>query len=317
MYHLQVLEDLATLAALSEDRELRSAVGEKWGAAADYAAWMRHPDGGIPLFNDATLDGSRPPEATLALGRLSGLEADSRPRQGPRHFADAGMVIWHGTPWSVFFDVGPVGPDYQPGHGHADTLSVECSHGGRRLYVDPGTYAYDLDARRAYDRSTAAHNTVCVDGQDSSEVWHIFRVGRRAAPLGVRVEPAAGGLRAEAAHNGYDHLPGRPRHTRRLAVAEGGPLSLSDRVEGRGEHTVEGGLLLAPDWQATPAAGGWLLQGGPARLRVQVRGPAGLGLVAEQRPYHPEFGRELQTTRLTWRLRGSLPVEITTLTEEA
>src|SRR5262249_32712695 len=153
---------------------------------------------------------------------------------GGRYFPDTGMVAWHGDPWSVFFDVGAVGPDYQPGHAHADTLSVECSYRGRRLFVDPGTYAYDLGARRRYDRSTAAHNTVTADGQDSSEVWHIFRVGRRARPLDVQVAFPGGLLEAAASHTGYDHLPGRPRHVRWLTLTPGGGLVLKDRVEGRG-----------------------------------------------------------------------------------
>src|SRR5207248_1950066 len=118
----------------------------------------------------------------------------------------------------LFFDAGPVGPDYQPGHAHADTLSIECSYRAERLIVDPGTFSYDRDARRNYDRSTAAHNTVSVDGQNSSEVWHIFRVGRRAYPRDVEVVLGSDSFRASASHDGYDQLPGRPRHWRQVEV---------------------------------------------------------------------------------------------------
>ena len=124
----------------------------------------------------------------LSLAARLGVKVDPAPRRGCQFFPYAGMVVRHGDPWTVFFDVGPVGPDYQPGHAHADTLALETSYRGSRLFVDPGTFAYDRDERRHYDRSTAAHNTVCIDGRDSSEVWHIFRVGRRAYPLDVRVD---------------------------------------------------------------------------------------------------------------------------------
>ena len=105
--------------------------------------------------------------------------------------------------------------------------------------MDPGTFAYDLDDHRRYDRSTAAHNTVCLDGQDSSEVWHIFRVGRRAYPLDVQVDFSGGGMRASASHDGYDHLPGRPRSLRRLEISREACLTLTDSITGRGDHQID------------------------------------------------------------------------------
>jgi hypothetical protein len=227
------------------------------------------------------------------------------------------MAVWHGDPWSVFFDVGCVGPDYQPGHAHADTLTLECSYRGQRLFVDPGTYAYDHDQSRQYDRSTAAHNTVCIDRQDSSEVWHIFRVGRRAYPVDVTVAVTDQEMNAAASHTGYDHLPGCPRHTRQLVVGANRAMTLTDRIAGRGEHLIEGGFLLAPGWTATTAGSGWNLANGSLRLRIIVTGPEDLVLSEESRPYHPEFGRELNTVRLCWQTHHSLPIAITTLVEEA
>jgi uncharacterized heparinase superfamily protein len=284
---------------------------------AEFLAWVRHPDGDLALFNDGGLQGSGAVEQMLHLGSQLGVEVSAAARRGGRHFPHTGLVTWHGDPWTVFFDVGAVGPDYQPGHAHADTLAVECSYRGSRLFVDPGTYAYDRDERRRYDRSTAAHNTVGIDGQDSSEVWHIFRVGRRASPCDVRVDFAGGGLRAAASHTGYDHLPGRPRHTRRLDLGADGRLVVADGVEGRGRHRVQGGLLLGPEWAAAPAGGGWLLTNGPRAVRLTVRGPEGLKMYEERRPYHPEYGREVECTRLGWCVEGGLPVEVVTLAEGA
>src|SRR5690606_5224257 len=77
-------------------------------------------------------------------------------------------------------DVAPVGPDHLPGHAHADTLSFELSLNGRRVLVNGGTSTYENDAERLRQRGTASHNTVVVDGHDSSEVWGAFRVARRA-----------------------------------------------------------------------------------------------------------------------------------------
>jgi uncharacterized heparinase superfamily protein len=333
MYHIHVMEDFLTLALLIEDTAARQRLLETWQSMAEYLAWLRHPDGTIALFNDGGLGAACPPAEMLQLGAqasggvhprrdkpggsllLGARSVNPAPRSGGRHFPDSGMVVWHGRPWSVFLDVGPVGPDYQPGHAHADTLSLECSYQGRRLLVDPGTYGYDRDERRRYDRSTDAHNTVCIDGRDSSEVWHIFRVGRRAYPLGVEVHCQGDGLTATAGHDGYDHLPGGPRHTRRLEVRQDGELTVTDRIDGGGRHDVRGGLLLDPEWTATAAGGGWLLSNGLARLRVSVRGPQSLALSEERRPYHPDYGREVTTTRLCWRVADGLPVEVATRVE--
>jgi uncharacterized heparinase superfamily protein len=315
-YHLHVMEDIITLHFLLEDPVARTCLREAWQRMAEYLTWLRHPDGGIALFNDGGPNATVAPH--LMLQMASGFDTGiATTHQGGRYFPDSGMVVWHGEPWSVFFDVGSVGPDYQPGHAHADTLSIECSCRGRRLFVDPGTYSYDNDDRRCYDRSTAAHNTVAVDHQNSSEVWHIFRVGRRAYPLDVSVEITASRMNAVASHNGYDHLPGRPHHTRRLSVHRDGPFSITDRITGRGRHQLEGGFLLAPEWLATPIEGGWNLKNGSDTVRLIVLGPKGLVLTGEQRAYHPEFGAELETTRLIWRTDGYLPVEVTMVASSA
>ena len=92
-------------------------------------------------------------------------------------------------------------------------------------------------------------------------------------------------------------------------------MVIHDRVEGKGRHTAEAGLLLAPDWQATPEGGGWLLINGEHRLRVGVHGPAELVLSLCSRPFHPEFGRELETTRLVWQIVGAVPMDVATHVE--
>jgi uncharacterized heparinase superfamily protein len=315
MYHLHVMEDTLSLALLLEDGEARTRLRDTWAAMAEFLMWLRHPDGDLALFNDGGLQGADHVEHLLQLGSRIGVSLTTQSRRGGRYFSDTGMVVWHGDPWTVFFDVGPVGPDYQPGHAHADTLSLECSYRGRRLFVDAGTYAYDRDERRRYDRGTAAHNTVCVDGQDSSEVWHIFRVGRRAYPREVRADFAAGGVNAAAAHDGYKHLPGRPLPARCLTVGRDGRMIIQDSVSGRGRHLVEGGFLVSPEWTAAAEPGGWLLKNGERTVRVMVRGSQELALFQELRCYHPEYGRELPATRLGWRVQGDLPLTVSTFME--
>ena len=139
---------------------------------------------------------------------------------------DSGYVRLAAGPAVALLDVAPLGPDYLPGHAHADTLSFELSLFGQRVIVNGGTSRYGSGPERLAERGTAAHSTVQIDGADSSEVWGGFRVARRARPRDVRVHPGldplppvlspaaagacAGVLEVSAAHDGYCRLPGRP-----------------------------------------------------------------------------------------------------------
>lgn len=307
MYHLHVMEDLLVLAFLLEDEPARQKMRNTWRQMAEFLAWVRHPDGQIPLLNDGGFNGACDPKTMLATGGTTlGTAVDPSPRSGGKLFPDFGLVVWHGNPWSVFFDVGPVGPDYQPGHAHADSLTFEASYAGERLFVDPGSLAYDDDETRQYDRSTASHNTVCVDQADSSEVWHIFRVGRRARPVDVQVRFDDKGFEATAAHTGYDHLPGRPRHGRTLRALEDGSIEFVDCLEGSGCHTIESGLLLAAAWQVEETSQGWTLRHGEHLLLVTLEGPE-LQRSTCSRPYHPQYGRTIPCQRLCWRATVELP----------
>jgi uncharacterized heparinase superfamily protein len=314
MYHLHIMEDILSLTLLVEESAARRHLSDTWLRMAECLAWLRHPDGKLALFNDGGLDAACEPDRMLQLGERLGVAVDAGPRQGGRYFPDSGMVVWHGQLWTVFFDVGLVGPDYQPGHAHADTLAIECSYAGKRLFVDPGCFAYDNDARRRYDRATASHNTVCIDHADSSEVWHIFRVGRRARPVDVKVQEGSARLLADASHTGYDHLTGRPRHHRELVVDDRN-LAIIDRIDGGGNHSIEGGFTMAPDWRVRLVTGGWELACNGRRVLWRVVSKKELRLSMEPAMYHPTYGLEMKTLRLVWRYEGSLPLTVKCIAE--
>jgi uncharacterized heparinase superfamily protein len=271
---------------------------------------MRHPDGDLAQLNDGSRLGAEAVVAALGAGAAFGRPVDTSPRRGGRHLVDTGLVVWHGDPWSVVFDVGDVGPDVQPGHAHADTLTLECSFRGHRLVVDPGSAAYDLGARRVAERGTRAHPTVCIDGTDSSEVWHVFRLGRRARPRLVAVVMLDGGLTATAAHDGYRHLPGRPVHRRDLEVTDGGALVLVDRVTGGGRHRASGGLLIEPGWSVERSGEGWVLRRRGERVTVRLTGP--VERHTERRQQSPRYGTLRTAEWLGWTWSGQPPLQVRT-----
>ena len=63
-------------------------------------------------------------------------------------------------------DVGNITATYQPGHSHADTFNYELRIDCRPFVVDTGISTYNKTARRQYERSTSAHNTVTVGNKD-------------------------------------------------------------------------------------------------------------------------------------------------------
>jgi hypothetical protein len=237
MYHSIVLEDMLDLC------NLRRAFDGLLPDLTDYAArmlgWlehMMHPDGGISFFNDAAL-GIAPDPSSLQsyAGRL-------KVPSGPAQLGESGYVRLENNHIVVVFDAAPLGPDYQPGHGHADTLSFELSCYGRRVLINSGTSTYDPGPIRAFERGTAAHNTVRVDGADQSEMWSAFRVARRAHPFDLRTDHR---LFIEAAHDGYHRLRQKITHRRRIDL-KGDTVVIADRLEGQGKHMIEVFYHLAP-----------------------------------------------------------------------
>jgi hypothetical protein len=121
----------------------------------------------------------------------------------------------------VLFDAGPIGPASNPGHGHADFLSVEVDIAGRRFIVDPGTYQYSTGPRRMHDRAAAQHNGPAVKGVEPVSYNGAFRVGRLAQASLVAPEgPGGDALAGELVLS-----PGLLRRDIKL-VADG--LSISD-----------------------------------------------------------------------------------------
>jgi uncharacterized heparinase superfamily protein len=307
MYHAIVLEDLLDLINVGGSGDV---VGEQtlaqWRAAASrMRAWlaaMSHPDGQIAFFNDAAFGIAAEPATLAAYARQLGLPPVDVPAAGVIRLDQSGYVRLSCSDAVALVDAAPIGPDYLPGHAHADTLSFELSLGAERIVVNGGTSRYGLGPERLRERGTAAHSTVELDGENSSEVWSGFRVGRRARIIDTRAWGADGVLYAEAAHDGYRHRPGRPVHRRRWALAPG-QLEIADTVEGRASAAVAR-LHLGPGVRASAAddgLSGELITPGGRRVRWTSTSPAAVLTDV----WSPEFGRQVETGMLEIAFGGS------------
>ena len=210
MYHAIILEDLLDLINLEGafPHLIEPELVTRWKeAAVKMLGWlsaMTHPDGGIALFNDAAFGTAAEPSEIAAYAERLGIKRP-RPVRAPLvRLADSGYFRASCGPLTLFADAGPLGPDYQPGHGHADTLSFELSHKDRRIIVDTGVSTYEAGEQRLKERSTSAHNTLEINGRSSSEIWAAFRVARRAKITECSAEQKPDGtISIIAAHNGY------------------------------------------------------------------------------------------------------------------
>ncbi len=296
MYHALMVEDLLDLLALvavAEEPSLRRlghVLREALRRALRWLAALTHPDGGIAFFNDAAM-GVAPDNAELMdYAMRLGLQAPPSPSS--KHLVDSGYLRLELGTATLLADLARIGPDYLPGHAHADTLSFELSYGAQRVVVNSGTSVYGLGAERLRQRGTGAHSTVTVAEQDSSEVWSGFRVGRRARVTVYEVQTTGVEMGFAASHDGYRALPGAPRHSRQAKLTQTG-LRVVDQVSGN--LPAQARYFLHPDVSVThDGSTAQLTLPNGEQIHVSADGP----MHADPSSWHPEFGLSRPSTCL-------------------
>jgi uncharacterized heparinase superfamily protein len=307
LYHGIVMEDLLDVLALSsvqqpallssdESTELRSIAQRMAG----WFARMRHPDGGLALFNDCVVAGEPDPPALSAYAaRVLGCEPGAA---GTAALVESGYYVLERGLGRAIIDCGDVGPDELPAHAHADTLSFELSWAGRRVIVNSGTAEYTPGDLRRHLRSTAAHNTVRVDEIEQTEVWASHRVGRRARPAGARIVETRDHLAFTGAHDGYARL-GVMHHRHVLATDQA--WVVVDELLGRGRHGFESYLHLHPALEVERAGREWRVAGDRGVLRVRPIGS--VTCECAEGWYCPDWGRVVHAPVLTFRGEADVP----------
>ena len=141
----------------------------------------------------------------------------------------------------VVFDAGPLGFAPLYAHGHADALSFWLSYGGYEFLIDPGTFSYySQEEWREYFRSTAAHNTIRVDGLDQSLPGGRFLWRHVARCYAEYAENRDAEVRVRAFHDGYRRLADLVIHRRELRLNKAKRnLTIMDSLECQGSHEVE------------------------------------------------------------------------------
>jgi hypothetical protein len=157
---------------------------------------------------------------------------------------------------------------------------------------------------RYYERPTAAHKTVEIDGANSTEVWAAFRAARRARVGEVVACDDGGALTAGAAHDGYRRLPGHPVHHRHWTLSGTGP-QVDDLVSGTCEHSVTVRWHLTPGSAVRLDAVRAAASTPTGNFRVAVSASHPVALSARSAPVATGFGRTVDAPVLVCRIRAA------------
>lgn len=297
MYHKIILEDLIRVAKAAGG-DMRGTLVPVMQRMADAAYSLEEGMGRTPLFNDAGDNVARTLRSLLgALKDEFGIMPKRR-----SSFPAAGYYCLQGGDLRLLLDAGQIAPDYMAGHGHCDGLSFELSLKGEPLFVNSGTGQYQ-GRLRSYFRSTAAHNTVLIDGREQSECWGEHRVGRR-------ITDVSGGCGADRVEGFLKTCAGsaHKRSIRIKACTAGEELEIRDRVKGYaqayfhlapGYEYVEDGRKLEVRCQRTGGTVCAIRTEETDRIRIFRRGTVC--------SYAPEFGKteRIQVLEISWEGDGT------------
>ncbi len=322
MYHSICVTDYLDVLNLARhsrgvlSQEEQATFAQRMTRSLDFLSDICLPDNEIPLFNDSALGIAPAPGhifdyATKVIGykpptRHSGLTIHNH--------AASGYFVCRNDQDAIIVDCGSIGPDYQPGHAHCDTLSFELAIHGQRVIVDSGVHDYEPSQERAYARSTKAHNTVAVDGEEQSEIWGVFRVARRARPLEARIERRPdGSVWFTGAHDGYTRLRGKPIHKRRIVYDGKETWIIEDRLEGNGTHRMESYLHIHPDYHVVKNGASFHITEANGNTIAIIEPVEASPVRIERGSYFPEFGRKYENDVMVFTSSGTIPLNLSYL----
>jgi hypothetical protein len=215
----------------------------------------------------------------------------------------------------LIFDAGKPCPDYLPAHSHADLLSYELLVGGERVVVDSGVYEYEAGRWRDYFRSTRAHNTVEVEGENQSEVWSSFRLGKRASPNLRNWEVTDFGGIIQAEHNGYARFSPKVYHRRTVVWVKDDFWLVVDELLGEGTVEAVNYVHFEPRLTLTSLDSSlWRIAGSSTPLYIsslgdnQIDREANLKAEIQQGWYSAELGSIHENEVLTFNANEALPI---------
>ena len=159
---------------------------------------------------------------------------------------------------------------------------------GQRVFVNSGTSCYGQGEKRIQERATSAHNTVEINGENSSELWGNFRVGRRAYPTEPDICEEGDWTVISASHDGYQWLPGNNHHYRSWSFGFSSVL-IEDRITGDFREAVAY-FQLHPNVKLESFSNERVVHLLLPQGQSVIVGVEGGRIRVEDRSWHPQFG---------------------------
>ncbi len=319
MYHTIMLVDLLDIQNIFRvfpDNVDNSIVDKTKKYALRMFKWlnaMSHSDGGISFFNDSVFGIAPKLPQVLEYAHQIGISppCNFTPSINELLVSDlsnTGFVSVKSSDFTLIADLGEVGPSYQPGHAHADTLSFELSLFNQRIFVNSGISEYGLSKERLRQRQSAAHNTVVVNGLDSSQVWGGFRVAKRANILERDVKQLDdGAVVFGASHNGFKKQGVNCIHNRTWQVQSKG-IIINDNLIGKYKNAF-GYLHLHPDVIISSISNREIKL--TTRDYFVILKIVGAEVTVENSTWHPEFGITFSNKKLCFKFKSnSMRIEL-------
>ncbi len=193
---------------------------------APFVRALRHMDGSFAQFNGVSAEGSFGVDAILAAS-----EAKGKPIENASH-AGVQRIVHENS--CLIVDCGPPPPKNLSAQAHAGTAAFEFSTGQDRLVVNmgPANLSGDMAALNKLSRATAAHSTLVISDNNSSQITNDGYIARGVTESLVLRESIEDATSIKLMHNGYLKRYG-VKHERTLTLASSGKkLSGSDKLFG-------------------------------------------------------------------------------------
>ena len=295
MYHSLAMEDLLDLISISDllpSNFPKEVIIEKFEKGMLWLQTMIYNNEELAHFNDCA-NGIAPKFSQLVNYAYElGIPVPNLDVPKFSYHKSSGFIVCKGTIFHLIADIGNVGPDYLPGHAHADTLSFELAINGHRVIVNSGTSVYGNSKERLRQRGTSAHSTVQIDNVDSSEVWSGFRVANRAVPYDINVNYSRKGLVSfSASHDGYKGLLTSPIHKREF-IHSNTFLEINDQISGLGNQVVSR-YFIHPDIHISNAENAFLLTKNDEVIVKLCLESTHEAVICES-TYHDKFGSSIK-----------------------
>jgi hypothetical protein len=264
-------------------------------------------------------------DALFGLGRKGdpselawyGLGPESKTPAKPRLavFPQSGVSVGRNGDSEVVFCVIPNGIQGSGSHTHNDKLSTIVRIGGAEFLCDSGTYWYTRDTRlRNLYRSTAAHNTIAIDGEEQnridSEPRFAFCIGNDAKVSLIEASELPGEVRMSASHSGYARLGVEHRRLLRMGLNR---ISIEDVLSGEGNHSFEMFWHLPAVWRVENLENSTFTFSGPTSVSLSVTGAVSLDCLHEACSISRTYGGAAETgTVLRIAGKGRFPLTLAT-----